>query len=92
MGILYYPEYVDDFSIGLEWKDTNCVGPGGWLSDPVMSFYINILQRGEDVTLKERAGKEFADKFMFLDTFVYSILTMGTLKEVRGLVFESLDF
>jgi Ulp1 family protease len=92
MGILYYPEYVDDFLIGLEWNNTNCLGPGGWLSDPVMSFYTKLLERGEDVTLGERAGKEFADKFMFLDTFVYSILRMGTSKEVRGLVFESLDF
>jgi Ulp1 family protease len=91
-GILYYPAYVDDFLIGLEWKDTKCLGPGGWLSDPVMNFYTKVLERREDVTLGERGGKEFANKFMFLDTFVYSILTMGTSKEVRGLFFESLDF
>jgi Ulp1 family protease len=85
-GIIYCPSYLDLDSIGLKWKDLDCLNPGGWLTDKVMGFYTKYLERGEDITLG-KSRKELLEQFMFVNTFVYTKLRTGNEKEVREFFF-----
>ncbi|KAJ6840312.1 ubiquitin-like-specific protease 1D [Iris pallida] len=65
---IYYPSSDDPECVELYQSDIECLGPGMYLSSPIMNFYIQYLQRSLSSIDKSR------EEYYIFNTFFYSKL------------------
>ncbi|KAI9111938.1 hypothetical protein K1719_017628 [Acacia pycnantha] len=65
---IYYPSSDDPESVEICYTDMVCLAPGGYLTSPIMNFYIRYLQQQASQT-----GRSAVD-YLFLNTYFYKKL------------------
>ncbi|KAK4261302.1 hypothetical protein QN277_004321 [Acacia crassicarpa] len=65
---IYYPSSDDPESVEICFTDMECLAPGGYLTSPIMNFYIRYLQQQASLS-----GRSVSD-YLFLNTYFYKKL------------------